>query len=200
MNIEGHISEILTIIGEDSKREGLVKTPARVEKSFGEIFSGYGCSGEDVLGSAIFATKNSEMVMVKDIPFYSMCEHHMLPFFGVVHVAYIPNGKIVGLSKIPKTVDIYSKRLQVQENLTEDIVDAMVGVLNPLGAGVVIEARHLCMEMRGVNKTSSYTKTSALRGTFLSDRVRKEFFSLIGSREGRNFWWIYEHLVVKLMV
>lgn len=180
--IAGAVSTILERIGEDPQREGLVKTPERVAKAYEYLTNGYAQSAEDVLKSAIFNESYSEMVLVKDIEVYSLCEHHMLPFFGKAHVAYIPNGKIVGLSKIPRVVDVFARRLQVQERLTIEIRDCLQQTLAPHGVAVVIEARHLCMQMRGVSKQNSVTTTSAFSGLFLSDsKTRKEFISLIGS-------------------
>jgi GTP cyclohydrolase I len=169
----------LELLGEDPKREGLVRTPARVAKSLKWMTQGYNSSAEEVVGEGIFKEDHDNMIMVRDIELYSMCEHHMLPFFGKAHVAYIPNGKIVGLSKIPRIVDVYAQRLQVQERLTEQIAEGLCRVLNPAGVGVVIEAYHLCMMMRGVQKQNSKTITSALRGAFREDpKTRDEFLRL----------------------
>ena len=169
----------LELLGEDPKREGLERTPARVAAALRWMTRGYGSSAKDVVGKGIFKEEHDNMIMVRDIELYSMCEHHMLPFFGKAHVAYIPNGKIVGLSKIPRIVDVYAQRLQVQERLTEQIAEGLCGVLNPLGVGVVIEAYHLCMMMRGVQKQNSKTITSALRGAFRDDgKTRDEFLRL----------------------
>ena len=170
----------LELIGEDTKREGLQDTPRRVARSLKWLTQGYRTCVEDVVGSGIFQSEgHRNMVMVRDIELYSLCEHHMLPFFGKAHVAYIPNGHIVGLSKIPRIVDVYARRLQVQERLTEEIASALEGVLKPTGVGVVIEAFHLCMMMRGVEKQNSRTITSALRGAFKDDpKTREEFLHL----------------------
>ena len=169
----------LELIGEDPSREGLIKTPSRVAKSLKWMTQGYASSAEEVVGEGIFTEDHDNMIMVRDIELYSMCEHHMLPFFGKAHVAYIPNGKIVGLSKIPRIVDVYAQRLQVQERLTEQIAEGLCRVLNPAGVGVVIEAYHLCMMMRGVQKQNSKTITSALRGAFREDpKTRDEFLRL----------------------
>jgi len=169
----------LEMIGEDPKREGLIKTPSRVANSMKFLTQGYASSAEDVVGKGIFKEEHDNMIMVRDIELYSLCEHHMLPFFGKAHVAYIPNGKIVGLSKIPRIVDVYARRLQVQERLTEQIAEGLCRVLNPTGVGVVIEAYHLCMMMRGVQKQNSKTITSSLRGAFREDpKTRDEFLRL----------------------
>jgi GTP cyclohydrolase IA len=169
----------LELIGEEPKREGLLKTPSRVANSLKFLTQGYSSSAEDVVGKGIFKEEHDNMIMVRDIEIYSLCEHHMLPFFGKAHVAYIPNGKIVGLSKIPRIVDVYARRLQVQERLTEQIAEGLCRVLNPTGVGVVIEAYHLCMMMRGVQKQNSKTITSALRGAFREDpKTRDEFLRL----------------------
>jgi len=169
----------LELLGEDPKREGLQRTPARVAAALRWMTQGYGSSAEEVVGKGIFKEAHDNMIMVRDIELYSMCEHHMLPFFGKAHVAYIPNGKIVGLSKIPRIVDVYAQRLQVQERLTEQIAEGLCSVLQPAGVGVVIEAYHLCMMMRGVQKQNSKTITSALRGAFREDpKTRDEFLRL----------------------
>jgi GTP cyclohydrolase I len=169
----------LELIGEDPDREGLLKTPERVSKSLRWLTRGYERDARQVIGDALFDECHSNMVMVRDIELYSMCEHHMLPFYGKAHVAYIPNGKIVGLSKLPRVVDVFAQRLQVQERLTEQIAEALCEVLDPLGVGVVIEAYHLCMMMRGVQKQNSKTITSALRGAFRDDsKTRDEFLRL----------------------
>ena len=175
----------LELIGEDPRREGLLKTPERVAKSMRFLTQGYSSSAEEVVGKGIFKEEHDNMIMVRDIELYSLCEHHMLPFFGKAHVAYIPNGKIVGLSKIPRIVDVYARRLQVQERLTEQIAEGLCSVLNPSGVGVVIEAYHLCMMMRGVQKQNSKTITSALRGAFREDpKTRDEFLRL--AHNGRD--------------
>jgi GTP cyclohydrolase IA len=174
------VKEMLEQLGEDPSREGLLHTPARVEASLKWLTRGYDMSVEDVIGDAIFEEKHESMIVVRDIEIYSMCEHHMLPFFGRCHVAYLPNGKIVGLSKIPRVVEVYARRLQVQERLTDQVASALMRVLNPLGVGVVIEAYHLCMMMRGVEKQNSKTVTSALRGAFRDDgKTRDEFLRLV---------------------
>ena len=169
----------LALLGEDADREGLLRTPERVAKSLSWLTSGYHTDVRDVVGQGVFAEDSDQMVMVRDIEMYSMCEHHMLPFFGKVHVAYVPNGKIIGLSKLPRIVEVFARRLQVQERLTQQIADAVCDVLQPRGVGVVIEASHLCMMMRGVEKQNSSTITSALRGVFRDDaRTREEFLRL----------------------
>jgi GTP cyclohydrolase IA len=175
----------LELLGEDPDREGLLKTPQRVANSMTFLTEGYTSSAEEVVGKGIFKEEHDNMIMVRDIELYSLCEHHMLPFFGKAHVAYIPNGKIVGLSKIPRIVDVYARRLQVQERLTEEIADGLCRVVNPSGVGVVIEAFHLCMMMRGVQKQNSKTITSALRGAFREDpKTRDEFLRL--AHNGRD--------------
>lgn len=173
---------MLRNLGEDPTREGLLRTPERVEKSLAELTQGRNQSLEEVVGHGVFEEYCSEMVVVKDIEFYSMCEHHMLPFFGRVHVAYIPDGKIIGLSKIPRIVDMFARRLQVQERMTVQIAEAIQQVLQPKGVGVVADASHLCMMMRGVQKQNSSTMTSCLLGSFRSDfRTRNEFLGLVRS-------------------
>ena len=172
-------SEIVTGIGEDVSREGLVKTPERAGKAMQFLTQGYAMDAEEILKSAMFAEDYSEMVIVKDIEIYSLCEHHMLPFFGKAHVAYIPDGYIVGLSKIPRVIDVFARRLQVQERLTDQVLQALQNTLNPLGVAVVIEASHMCMMMRGVQKQNSVTTTSAFTGAFKSERTRNEFLKLI---------------------
>jgi GTP cyclohydrolase IA len=175
----------LELVGEDPDREGLLETPKRVAKSMKFLTEGYASSAEEVVGKGIFKEEHDNMIMVRDIELYSLCEHHMLPFFGKAHVAYIPNGKIVGLSKIPRIVDVYARRLQVQERLTEEIAEGLCSVLQPSGVGVVIEAYHLCMMMRGVQKQNSKTITSALRGAFREDpKTRDEFLRLAYSSGG----------------
>ena len=184
-DFEGLIRRELELIGEDPSREGLLKTPERVAKSMRFLTQGYASSAEEVVGKGIFKEEHDNMIMVRDIELYSLCEHHMLPFFGKAHVAYIPNGKIVGLSKIPRIVDVYARRLQVQERLTEEIAEGLCNVLHPSGVGVVIEAYHLCMMMRGVQKQNSKTITSALRGAFREDpKTRDEFLRL--AHNGRD--------------
>ena len=174
-----HYKEILKILGEDTEREGLQKTPERVAKSLSFLTQGYSQDPETILNSAKFAEDYKQMVVVKDISFYSLCEHHVLPFYGKVHVAYIPNGYITGLSKIARVVDVYARRLQVQERLTTQIKEAIQSTLNPLGVMVVIEAQHMCMQMRGVEKQSSVTTTSDFTGIFKEAKTREEFISLI---------------------
>ncbi|HEX8905659.1 MAG TPA: GTP cyclohydrolase I FolE [Longimicrobiaceae bacterium] len=174
------VRRMLLALGEDPGRDGLRRTPERVEKAMRWLTRGYGLSVEDALGGAIFEENHHNMVIVKDIEMYSMCEHHLLPFFGKVHVAYIPNGRIVGLSKLPRVVEVFARRLQVQERMTEQIAAAIMDVLRPEGVGVVIEAAHLCMMMRGVEKQNSKTITSAMKGVFLEDlRTREEFLRLV---------------------
>ncbi|MFC5849805.1 GTP cyclohydrolase I FolE [Deinococcus petrolearius] len=177
----------LSAIGEDPGREGLERTPHRVAKAWGFMTAGYGQTLEDVVGEGVFASEGSEMVIVKDIEFYSMCEHHMLPFYGRAHVAYIPEGRILGLSKFARIVDLYSRRLQVQERVTTQIADAVQELLAPQGVAVLMEGVHLCMAMRGVQKQNSSTTTSAMRGLFRSDaRTRAEFMSAVqGTLRGR---------------
>ena len=173
------VEEMLLRIGEDPQRAGLLKTPERVDKSLRWLTRGYQLSVEGAVGDAIFEEKHESMVLVKDIEMYSLCEHHLLPFFGKVHVAYIPQKRIVVLSKLPRVVDIFARRLQVQERMTEQIAEALSEVLNPQGVGVIVEAYHLCMMMRGVEKQNSKTITSAMRGVFLEDmRTRDEFLRL----------------------
>jgi len=179
-NIAKNIKSILSEIGENPEREGLLKTPERVAKLMGFLTNGYDKDPSKILKSAMFAEDYSQMVLVKDIELYSLCEHHMLPFFGKAHVAYIPNGNIVGLSKIPRIVDVFARRLQVQERLTDEIKDCLQNTLHPTGVAVVIEAQHLCMQMRGVEKQHSSTTTSAFSGIFMSDeKTRSEFINLI---------------------
>jgi GTP cyclohydrolase I len=181
--MEEAVRKILTTIGEDPNREGLLKTPERVAKAYEFLTQGYQQDAKDVLESAMFSESYSEMVLVKDIEVYSLCEHHLLPFFGKAHIAYIPNGKIVGLSKIPRVVDVFARRLQVQERLTIEIRDCIQETLNPIGVAVVMECQHLCMQMRGVNKQNSLTTTSAFSGAFLvDDKSRKEFIHLIANK------------------
>ena len=180
--LTNHYHGIISGVGEDSTREGLLKTPERAAKAMQFLTQGYEQDAAAVLRSAMFKEDYREMVIVKDIELYSMCEHHMLPFFGKVHVAYIPNGYIVGLSKIPRVVDIFSRRLQVQERLTLEIRDVIQETLKPMGVAVVIEAKHMCMMIRGVQKQNSSTTTSAFTGEFLRTPTREEFLRLIGSR------------------
>jgi GTP cyclohydrolase IA len=177
--IERLIEQLLRELGEDARREGLAKTPERVAKSLRYLTSGYEQDVKDVLNEALFVEEYDEMVIVKDIDFASLCEHHLLPFFGRAHVAYIPNGKILGLSKVARIVDVFARRFQVQERLTDQIADAIMDVLKPTGVGVVIEAAHFCMMMRGVEKQNSRAVTSALRGIFRDDsKTRDEFLRL----------------------
>jgi GTP cyclohydrolase IA len=177
-----HYRETLTLLGEDPEREGLLKTPERVAKAMQFMMQGYEMDARDILNSAKFKENVSEMILVKDIELYSLCEHHILPFFGKAHIAYIPNGYITGLSKIARVVDVYARRLQVQERLTTQILDALKDTLQPLGVAVVIEASHLCMMMRGVQKQNSVTTTSAFWGEFEKNETRSEFTKLISSR------------------
>jgi GTP cyclohydrolase IA len=173
------VGDILVALGEDPGREGLLKTPERVEKSLRFLTQGYNMTVEEVIGDAVFDESHQSMIMVRDIELYSLCEHHMLPFYGRAHVAYIPNGKILGLSKVARVVDVFARRLQVQERLTDQIADAIMDVLNPTGVGVVITAAHFCMMMRGVEKQNSRAVTSALRGIFRDDsKTRDEFLRL----------------------
>jgi len=172
--------EILKSLGEDTSREGLIKTPMRVAKSLQFLTQGNQLDPAEILRSALFKKDHQHMVIIKDIEMYSLCEHHMLPFFGKVHIAYIPNGHIIGLSKIPRVVDAFARRLQVQERLTDQIKDCIQDTLNPLGVAVVIEAKHLCMLMRGVEKQNSVATTSAFTGAFLKESTRSEFINLIG--------------------
>lgn len=179
--LSGLYGEVLDRLGEDASREGLLKTPERVAKAMQYMTQGYKMSAHDIVLSALFEEPVSEMVLVKDIELYSMCEHHMLPFFGKAHVAYIPNGKIVGLSKIARVVDVFSRRLQVQERLTRQVLECLQETLDPLGVAVVIEAKHLCMMMRGVQKQNSTTTTSAFTGEFEKQETRNEFINLISA-------------------
>ena len=180
-SLKENFESVLELLGEDIDREGLLKTPERAAKAMQFLTQGYQQDAEAVLRSAMFREDYSEMVLVKDIELYSLCEHHILPFFGKAHVAYIPNGQIVGLSKIPRVIDIFARRLQVQERLTDQILKAIHETLKPLGVAVVIEARHMCMMMRGVQKQNSVTTTSAFTGEFLKAETRSEFLSLIAS-------------------
>lgn len=175
-----HVKEILRLLGEDTEREGLLKTPERVAKSLQFLTKGYSQNGEEIVRSAIFDEEYQQMVLIKDIELYSMCEHHMLPFIGKAHIAYIPNGRITGLSKIPRVVETFARRLQVQERLTVEIRDCIQNALQPLGVAVVIEAAHTCMQIRGIQKSNAITTTSAFSGAFLtSARTRNEFLNLI---------------------
>ncbi len=180
--LEDTVRSILKLIGEKPEREGLEQTPRRVAKAWEFLTSGYGQDVREVVNKAVFTEKYDEMVIVKDIDFFSLCEHHMLPFYGKVHIAYIPSGKIIGLSKIPRIVEVFSRRLQVQERMTQQIAETLFSVLQPDGVAVVIEARHLCMMMRGVEKQNSVATTSAMLGSFREDeRTRNEFLKLISS-------------------
>lgn len=175
-----HVREMLRLLGEDPSRDGLAKTPERVEKSLRWLTRGYEMSAAEVIGDALFEVSHQNMVLVRDIEFYSLCEHHLLPFFGQAHVAYIPGERIVGLSKMARVVEVFARRLQVQERLTDQIADAIEEHLRPRGVGVVIEAAHFCMQMRGVEKQNSKTLTSALRGSFREDAAtRDEFLRLV---------------------
>ena len=179
--LASHYKEIIKLLGEDPEREGLLKSPERIAKAMLFFTSGYDQNPEDILRSAMFHEDYKQMVVVKDIELYSLCEHHMVPFVGKAHVAYIPNGTIVGLSKIPRIVDAYARRLQVQERLTRQIKDCIQNTLNPLGVAVVIEAQHMCMSMRGVQKQNSVTTTSDFTGSFIKDvKTREEFMHIIG--------------------
>ena len=179
---ENAVTKILKLLGEDPKREGLLKTPSRVAKAWEFLTEGYHQDPKEILNQALFTSSNDEMVVVRDIEFYSTCEHHMLPIIGRVHVAYIPDGKVVGLSKIPRIVNVFARRLQIQEQMTEQIADAISDTINPKGVAVVVHARHMCMEMRGVQKINSTTVSSALRGLFKSDqRTRSEFYNIINT-------------------
>ncbi|BAF69278.1 GTP cyclohydrolase I FolE [Nitratiruptor sp. SB155-2] len=185
---ENHVKAILQLLGEDPQREGLIKTPQRVYKAFLHLTEGYHKDPKEVLGEALFESSNDEMVLVRDIEFYSLCEHHLLPIIGRAHVAYIPNGKVVGLSKIPRMVNVFARRLQIQEQMTEQIADALMQTIEPKGVGVVLQARHMCMEMRGVEKICSTTVSSALRGIFKTNqKTREEFFSLINAPQTTRF-------------
>jgi len=185
---EEAVTKVLELLGEDPKREGLLKTPSRVAKALQFLTEGYHKDPKEILNQALFTTSNDEMVLVRDIEFYSMCEHHMLPIIGRAHVAYIPDGKVVGLSKIPRIVDVFARRLQIQEQMTEQIADAILETIKPKGVAVVLHARHMCMEMRGVQKINSTTVSSALRGLFKSDeRTRNEFYNLINTPAPSHF-------------
>ena len=180
--MSGFYKQIITDLGEDTNRDGLLKTPERIAKAMQFLTHGYDLNPAEILKSAMFDEDYSQMVLVKDIEVYSMCEHHMLPFFGKAHIAYIPNGKIVGLSKLPRIVDAFSRRLQVQERLTNEIRDCIQETLNPHGVAVVIEAQHMCMQMRGVQKQNSVTTTSGFTGEFLKKATRDEFIDLISAK------------------
>lgn len=180
MEIEKEILSIIEKIGDDPKREGLLKTPKRVSSAFKELFAGYNMDVDEVLNGAFFKVDYKEMVIVKDISFYSICEHHLLPFFGKIHIAYIPNGIIIGLSKIPRLVEVFTRRLQIQERMTVDIAKVLYERLKPKGVGVVVEAQHMCMTARGIKNTTSVAITSSMLGVFENDsKVRSEFLALI---------------------
>jgi GTP cyclohydrolase I len=185
---ENAVKSMMLHVGENPSREGLEKTPQRVRKAYEFMYGGYKEDPNEILKSALFTSSNDEMVLLKDIEFYSTCEHHLLPIIGRVHVAYIPDGKVVGLSKIPRVVNVFARRMQIQEQLTEQIADAINVTIKPKGVAVVVQARHMCMEMRGVEKINSTTTSSALRGLFKKDeRTRSEFFSLINSPTGTRY-------------
>lgn len=185
-DIQKHYSEIIRLLGEDVNREGLIKTPERVAKAMATLTRGYDMNPEAIINSAKFKEDYNQMVIVKDIQFYSLCEHHMLPFYGKAHVAYIPNGYITGLSKIARVVDVFSHRLQVQERMTTQIKECIQNALNPLGVMVVIEAKHMCMQMRGVEKQNSITTTSDISGAFNQSKTREEFLALISKGQSFN--------------
>ena len=179
-NIESLTQSLLKELGEDPEREGLIKTPLRFAKAWEYLSKGYNQNIEKLINNAIFSENYDQMVVVKDIEFYSMCEHHLLPFFGHAHIAYIPNGKIIGLSKIPRMVDMFARRLQVQERMTQEIANSLNDALNPRGVAIIIEAQHMCMQMRGVEKKKSYMSTSSMLGIFRTDnKTRKEFLDII---------------------
>lgn len=185
---EQAVTKILELLGENPNREGLLKTPSRVAKALQFLTEGYQQDPKAILNQALFTSSNDEMVVVRDIEFYSMCEHHMLPIIGRAHVAYIPDGKVVGLSKIPRIVNVFARRLQIQEQMTEQIADAILETIQPKGVAVVVHARHMCMEMRGVQKINSTTVSSALRGLFKSDqRTRNEFYNIVNTPAPSNF-------------
>ena len=185
---ENAVKSMMLHVGEDPAREGLLETPSRVRKAYEFIYGGYKEDPKEILSKALFTSSNDEMVLIKDIEFYSTCEHHLLPIIGQVHVAYIPDGKVVGLSKIPRVVNVFARRMQIQEQLTEQIADAIMDAIAPKGVAVVVQARHMCMEMRGVEKINSTTTSSALRGLFKKDeKTRSEFFSLINSPSGTRY-------------
>jgi GTP cyclohydrolase I len=180
-SIASRMKDVLEILGEDPSREGLVRTPERYEKAMRYLTSGYTTNLEEIVNGALFTVKVDSMVIVKDVEFFSMCEHHMLPFFGKMHVAYLPKDKVIGLSKIPRIIDMYARRLQLQERLTQQVAEAMVDVISPRGVGVLCEARHFCMMMRGVEKQHSGTVTSTMLGSFRTNKsTRDEFLSLVG--------------------
>ena len=182
--IEELISELLIQIGEDPTREGILRTPSRVAKAWKFLAKGYQQNLDEIINNAVFTEDYDEMVTIKDIDFFSLCEHHLLPFFGKAHVAYIPDGKIIGLSKIPRIVDMFSRRLQVQERMTHEIADTLNSVLSPKGVAVVVEGEHMCMQMRGVEKQNSYATTSSMTGLFRQDsRTREEFLNIISMKK-----------------
>lgn len=188
LDFENAVKIMMQHVGEDPQREGLLETPNRVRKAYEFIYGGYKEDPKEILSKALFTSSNDEMVLIKDIEFYSTCEHHLLPIIGRVHVAYIPDGKVVGLSKIPRVVNVFARRMQIQEQLTEQIADAIMDTIEPKGVAVVVQARHMCMEMRGVEKINSTTTSSALRGLFKKDeKTRSEFFSLINSPSGSRY-------------
>jgi GTP cyclohydrolase I len=180
-SIASRMKDVLEMLGEDASREGLVRTPERYEKAMRYLTSGYTTSLDEIVNDALFTVKVDSMVIVKDVEFFSMCEHHMLPFFGKMHVAYLPKDKVIGLSKIPRIIDMFARRLQLQERLTQQVAEAMVDVISPRGVGVLCEARHFCMMMRGVEKQHSGTVTSTMLGSFRTNKsTRDEFLSLVG--------------------
>tara|TARA_B110000438_G_scaffold234108_1_gene230410 strand:- start:275 stop:850 length:576 start_codon:yes stop_codon:yes gene_type:complete len=184
VEIESLVSQLLTQIGEDPNREGLLKTPQRVAKSWSFLSKGYKQNIDEIINDAIFYEDYDEMVTIRDIDFFSLCEHHLLPFFGRAHVAYIPNGKVVGLSKIPRIVEMFGRRLQLQERMTQSIAETLNDVLEPKGVAVVLEGQHMCMQMRGVEKQNSFATTSFMTGLFREDaRTRKEFLDIISMRK-----------------
>ena len=188
IEFENAVRTMMSYVDEDPQREGLLDTPKRVRRAYEFIYGGYKEDPKEILQKALFTSSNDEMVLIKDIEFYSTCEHHLLPIIGRVHVAYIPDGKVVGLSKIPRVVNVFARRMQIQEQLTEQIADAIMDTISPKGVAVVIQARHMCMEMRGVEKINSNTTSSALRGLFKKDeKTRAEFFSLINSPSGSRY-------------
>ena len=184
VKIESLVSQLLTQIGEDPNREGLLKTPQRVSKSWAFLSEGYNKNIDEIINDAIFNEDYNEMVTIRDIDFFSLCEHHLLPFFGRAHVAYIPNGKVIGLSKVPRIVDMFGRRLQLQERMTQNIAETLNNVLEPKGVAVVLEGQHMCMQMRGVEKQNSHATTSFMTGLFRQDaRTRKEFLDIISMRK-----------------
>ena len=188
IDFENAVKSMILHVGEDPSREGLQDTPKRVRKAYEFIYGGYKENPKEILEKALFTSSNDELVLIKDIEFYSTCEHHLLPIIGRVHVAYIPDGKVVGLSKIPRVVNVFARRMQIQEQFTEQIADAIMDTIAPKGVAVVVQARHMCMEMRGVEKINSTTTSSALRGLFKKDqKTRSEFFSLINSPTGTRY-------------